>query len=200
MARDERDLVKLTDCHNPVEAGALREYLQANGVFAYVQGENHSSMLGAIGSIMIELNVLVQRGDLDEARDLLEAFTNANPISDEDWAEDGDGDDDDPVDLVDPPRAQLSISAIGKNPVTAAMLGIVPSFGFAHLYTGAFIRGFLLAATEVGGIMLLGTNLVLGIGLIATAMFVDVAAGAQRAAELRGDPELPPARVLSGKK
>jgi hypothetical protein len=199
MGGDERDLVKLTDCHNPVEAGALREYLQANGVFAYVQGENHSSMLGAIGSIMIELNVLVQRGDLDEARDLLEAFTNANPISDEDWAEGGD-DDDDSADLVDPPQARLSISKIGKNPVTAAMLGIVPSFGFAHYYTGAFIRGGLLAVTEVIGIMLLGTNLVLGIGLIASAMFVDIAAGAQRASELRGDPELPPARVLSGKK
>lgn len=195
MAGDERDLVKLTDCHNPIEAGALREYLEANGVFAYVQGENHSSMLGAIGSIMIELNVLVTRGDFDEARDLLEAFQNANPIDDDDFDEG-----DEPVELMPPPRAQLSVRNLGKNPVTAAMLGIVPSFGFAHFYTGAFYRGSFLATTEIAGIMLLGTSLMLGISLIATAMFIDVAAGAQRASELRGDPDVPPARVVRGKK
>jgi hypothetical protein len=199
MGAGDDELVKLTDCHNPVEAGAMREYLEANGIFAFVQGENHSSMLGAIGSIMIELNVLVRRRDYEEARALIDAFENANPIEDEDWQEDG-GDDGGPDGLVAPPRAQLSVSSVGKNPVTAAVLGLVPSFGFAHFYTGALFRGSILAATEIAGITLLGTNLVLGIGLIVVAMFVDVAAGSQRAAELRGQPDIPPARVLPGKK
>jgi hypothetical protein len=198
LGKSEHDLVRLTSCGNPVEAGALREYLEANGVQAFVQGEHHSSMLGQMGSFLIDLNVLVQQRQLGEAQGLLEAFENAEPLDEDD----GSYDDDDGGGLIEldpnPPRAELRVGRVGRRPKIAALLALVPSFGFAHFYTGAFIRGFILAAVETAGILLLATNLTLGIGLIALAIFVDLAAGSTRAGELaaREPPELPAARAI----
>lgn len=189
---DGRDLVHLTTCGNPIEAGALREYLADHGVFAYVQGEHHSSMLGQYGSFLIDLRVLVAEDRLDEARELYQAFREADPVDpDELDAEAG------VVDLdPNPPRAQL-VSGGGKRPAVAAMLAIVPSFGFGHFYSGAYGRGLFLAAVQAIGVALLTSDMVLGVGVIVAAMVIDlgdgmVCAGIQRDQQRA----LPAARVV----
>ena len=52
----------------------LREFLAAHGIDCLVQGEHHSSLLGAVG--FIELRILVPGPVADEARTLLESFRN----------------------------------------------------------------------------------------------------------------------------
>ena len=68
---DRGPLVRLTTCSDNYEAAALRAVLEANGIYSYVQGENHRAMLGHFGPY-IELNVLVGERDLAAAQTVLE--------------------------------------------------------------------------------------------------------------------------------
>ncbi len=77
---DGDDLVVLTDASGTVEAGAIRAFLEDNEIFVYVQGEHHSSLLGAVGAIAIGMNIMVPRSQLARAAELLEAYRHAEPI------------------------------------------------------------------------------------------------------------------------
>lgn len=66
-------LVLLHKCGSNDEASVLRGLLGAEGIFCFVQGEQHRSMLGAFGPY-IEPGVMVREADLDRAREVISGF------------------------------------------------------------------------------------------------------------------------------
>ncbi len=60
------DLVLFRNCADNIEASGLRALLEANGIYCVVQGEQHRSMLGALGAY-VEVNVLVPQTELGHA-------------------------------------------------------------------------------------------------------------------------------------
>jgi hypothetical protein len=64
--------VVLRNCGSNEEASVYRSLLDAHNIPCVIQGENHRSMLGAIGTY-IDLNLMVAAEDLDRARAVLEA-------------------------------------------------------------------------------------------------------------------------------
>lgn len=196
----DRDLCVLTIADNPVEAGALRAYLEDNGIFVYVQGEHHSSMLGQYGSFLIELNVMVPRAQLELARDLVVAFREGETVLDDDELDpeqdvalaalvDEDDEDDDDVSALRLKYDLRQVTGYG-------CLG----FGLGHFRASAPGRGLLLAATYLLaflGVGELGTNWLV---LIPVAMVTDVLGARARVRELHatasGRARLPSARVV----
>jgi hypothetical protein len=67
---ESHDLVLLQTCGDNAEASVLRSLLEANGIRAVVQGEQHRSMLGVLGPY-VELRVLISPADLPRAQALL---------------------------------------------------------------------------------------------------------------------------------
>jgi hypothetical protein len=155
------DLVPLTRCGNNIEASSLRSLLESNGIFCYVQGEQHRSMLGMLGAY-IELQLMVRRADLEQARELVESFHEALPSDDEPEA--------DPEEL---PAAQPGRP---KSMGVAVLVALGLTFGCAHFYLGRVAWGVILAVTEGIGIFILFThrNPPLGIALAATAIATDI--------------------------
>jgi|GEM_PF-2836475 len=194
---------RLTDAGNVMEAGALREFLEAHGIQCFVKGEQHASMLGSFGAA-IGFEVMVPTARFDEATALLAAFREAGPVDDLEaqalaaahpdggvWPEDaGEGD--------------TAETAMLRSPTTAMTLAVIPSLGCAHFYTGAFQRGLLLAGVQLFAVaMALKGNLAF-FGLAAAAIAADMLGGVSRVKTLNAEVQtagavrggLPQARLL----
>jgi hypothetical protein len=173
MAKGD-DLVFVATAPDPVMAAAMRGFLEGHGVFCHVQGENHSSILGARGVVLIDLRLLVPERDRDKAIELLEAFAAEAEVDGEEAEPEEEGE----------PRSLGGHGLSGRrNPRTATVLALVPSFGFGHMYARAFFRGMFLFTTEVVGITLLPTRLWVGITMIGLAIVTDALGGPVRARE-----------------
>src|SRR5688572_10072903 len=123
MAKGD-DLVFVATAPDPVMAAAMRGFLEGHGVFCHVQGENHSSILGARGVILIDLRLLVPERDKEKAIELLEAFVAETHVEDEGNEE-----------VDEEPRSLGGHGLSGRrNPRTAMVLAVFPSFGFGHMY------------------------------------------------------------------
>lgn len=68
---NENDLVMIRSCRDSGEANLLRSVLMDAGIHSFVQGENHRSMLGAMGTY-IELRLTVRAEDASRAKAILE--------------------------------------------------------------------------------------------------------------------------------
>ncbi len=187
-----QDLVYIGTASNQSEAGALRAYLEAYGVHAYVQGEHHSSLLGPLGGFFIELRVLVPEAEQELARELLEAFHSAEPLAEEaDVGEfaDVEAGEDESADTADDKVA---------SPRRVALLAIVPGFGLAHMVTGATGRGLGLMLLEALGLAwIVGGDVMRGTAMALVAVTLDLVFATRRAQE-RAQAGIPAARVRSG--
>gem|GEM_PF-5808982 len=67
------DLVFLVGAGDLNEAAILRGYLEHHGIYVYVQGEEHRSMLGMLGAY-VELRLMVPAASVEDAKEVLELF------------------------------------------------------------------------------------------------------------------------------
>jgi hypothetical protein len=139
----------------------------ARGIHAVVGAEHHASLLGPLGASFLSLDIWVDEEDAEEAaellRDLRERAVDA-PFEGEDGEGDDQGDDaeEDQGDhaiearLVEPPAlAGDSLRMqIERRRRTAAvlLLGCFVTFGTAHMFTRAWVRGVALACIEGMGL------------------------------------------------
>ncbi len=144
-------LVALMTCRDQVEAMGVRSLLESEGIEVLVQGEHHRALEGALLGAMIELRVMVRRGDLDDARELLEEVAYAEHLPPDDEVA--------PIEdksvlrfreQFDDPDADVPTSdAPARKPAMAAALAVLVPFGSGHIYarrpvTGAAIGVALL--------------------------------------------------------
>ena len=110
--KPDDELVLLTTCSDNLEASSLQSWLEANGVYCFLQGEHHRGLLGPLGPY-IELRVLVPSSAASLARSLALARLAPATLPDPDVEEgDDDGDDADEEALVDKPRRGLRVIAL----------------------------------------------------------------------------------------
>ncbi len=70
---DKRQLVTVKKLSNPLEAELMKNWLQAEGVEAYVEGSEASAMLAYAGNAIV-VRLLVDHSDADRARAMIVKF------------------------------------------------------------------------------------------------------------------------------
>lgn len=85
------DWTIVANCGSLPEAHLYRDLLQSAGIPCHIQGENHRSMLGLVGSY-IEINLMVPQTFEDDAIDILEDAASQlgeNVLTEDDIPSDG---------------------------------------------------------------------------------------------------------------
>ena len=180
----------------------------AHGIAVVVGAENHASLLGPLGSSFLSLDIWVDEDDSEEAVALLRDLRERDESAD-DEDDDDDGSDDDSAVLDSPEHGddgedgrnsgassvQLRIDRRRRTGV-ALLLGCFLTFGTAHMFTRAWMRGIALAALEIWGIVQLADGEELGGFAVAAAILVDLI-GALWRVRVTSRHALPAARVHS---
>lgn len=177
--------------------------LSARGITVVVGAENHSSMLGGLGGGFLSLDIWVAEEDAEEAaallRDLREPGLEGAGFHDSDEGDDRDdggrsaadsGADDDGRGADDDGRRgegdALACSALAPSDAfhlqidrrrrtgIALLLGCCVTFGTAHMFTRAWLRGIALGALELVGILQVAAGHRAGTIAIVGAVAADV--------------------------
>jgi hypothetical protein len=179
----------------------------ARGIAVVIGAEHHASLLPVIGGGFLSLDIWVASDDAEEASALLR-----------DLGDDGDASGTtttelDPADAHGAPATSPTADPAGDSddeladharlrgerhrPALALLVGVCITFGTAHMISGAWLRGVVLAAIEVAGILRVTSEQPLGNTLILAAITIDVVGALWRLRAARAD-RLPAARVRRG--
>jgi hypothetical protein len=122
----------------------LRSMFAARGIAIVVGAEHHASLFGAMNNSFLSLDIWVLDEDSEEAlallRDLREHGGAAGGAEIE-------ADDDGPGESV-----QLQLERRRRTAVVL-LTGLFLTFGTAHMYTRAWLRGLALATIQLAGIL-----------------------------------------------
>ncbi|MCA9674383.1 MAG: DUF2007 domain-containing protein [Kofleriaceae bacterium] len=196
--------IRIATCHNPADAALVRSMLSAHGIAAVVSGENHAGLLGGLAGGFISMDVWVDTEDAEQAaaliRDLREGVDDElaeDELVDEDTAEDAAlhaGTAGAVVWSADDPRVALEKR---RRTGAAVLLACCVTFGTAHMYTRAWLRGITLAALELVAIGEIQRSSWLGWPLFALAIATDLVGAVWRVrVEPAATGQVPTARLL----
>jgi hypothetical protein len=165
--------VRIGTCANAIDAAFVRSMFEARGIPIVIGAEHHASLLGPIHGAFLTLDIWVDSADADEAARLLHDLRSTDADSAPDPTEgvdaedlDGDGEwrarpaaappaaartdrDDDMRELID----RRARSYQRRRNVIAVLSGMILTFGTAHMFTGAWLRGLALALIEAYGFL-----------------------------------------------
>ena len=176
----------------------------AHGIAVIVGAENHAGLLAGLGGGFLSLDIWVDEEDSEEAEALLRDLRERNESSDVDDDDDDDDLDERGDDAAGEPGARATAGnslhlRIDRRRRTGVvlLLGCCITFGTAHMFSRAWMRGITLAAVEVVGLMQLWSGHEIGGLAVAAAIVVDLIGALWR---VRAAPRsaLPRARVLGG--
>jgi hypothetical protein len=164
----------------------------ARGIGVVIGAEHHASLFGPLGGSFLSLDIWVASDDAEEAVALLHDLRTGGHAADgeagEAGAEAGPPDEDD-RELEYEHRIRIEQR---RRAGLAILLGCFVTFGTAHMATGAWARGLVLAAVEMVGLryLLLGERF--GTAIILVAVIADLTGALWR---LRRQQTLPTARL-----
>lgn len=173
-------MVLVADCHDPAEATVIRTILSMHGIDAVIPEGASSAGVAAVGFIT---HVFVPRDRADEARELIAELRSYEK---EDAEEEPDEDGAAPVDVAGTIDRRKKIGA-------AVLFAILIQWGTGHMSTGAWKRGFALAAVQFVGARWLWNGDRNGLFLWVGAIVLDVVGAVMRCTRARAP--LPQARV-----
>ena len=217
---DQVSRLRIGTCSGPADAALIRSVFSARGIDVVVGAEHHSSMLAGLGGGFLSLDIWVDEADAEEALALLRdrrehdaSLPDGNEAGDEgDRTSDRTGDHDDaatgelaatgPPDDGDQTDNALEASfqqRIDRRRRTGIvlLLGCGITFGTAHMFTRAWLRGIALAAVELVGILHVRSGHSIGSLAVAAAVSADVL-GAVWRVWATPPSTLPVARLRSG--
>lgn len=131
-ARDDETVI-LARMQDAVEAGALRELLESEGISVATPGLTHRSLLGMAGGY-VEIVVRVPGKDLARAKELYEGFRATSPAGETEGAAH--------------PRDDDTVRTDRLRRV-AVFAAVCLTFGSGHFYARRWRAGFVLAVTEL---------------------------------------------------
>ncbi|HEX3473632.1 MAG TPA: DUF2007 domain-containing protein [Kofleriaceae bacterium] len=186
--------VRIGTCADPADAALIRSMFAARGLGVVIGAEHHASLLGPLGGSFLSLDIWVASDDAEEAAALLDDLRTGGRAAD--GQADGDAGaepsppDEDDRELEYEHRIRVEQR---RRASLAILLGCFITFGTAHMVTGAWARGLVLAAIEMVGLryLLLGERF--GTALILAAVITDLTGALWR---LRRQQTLPTARIL----
>ncbi len=180
--------VRIGTCADPADAALVRSVFSARGIGVVIGAEHHASLLGPIGSAFLSLDIWVASEDAEEAAALLRDLREGGPAAGgEPAAAPPDDEDDHELEYERRIRTEQR-RGVGL----ALLLGCFVTFGTAHMVTGAWARGLVLATIEVVGIRYLVLGEKLGTAIILAAVITDLIGALWR---LRRRRTLPTARI-----
>jgi hypothetical protein len=164
------DRVRIGTCSGPAEAALVRAAFEAHGIPIVINAEQHASMLGGLGGAFVPLHIFVREDRAEEAAALLEDLrahageAPADEDGDDDDGREADGGEGGADDADDADDAEEDAAAgeaapievrIARRRCTVAVLlvGFCVTFGTAHMLTGAWLRGLVLAVIEASAIV-----------------------------------------------
>jgi hypothetical protein len=157
MNPDPQTLVRLTECSSNIEASMLHAALEARGIYCFVQGENHRSLLGFLGPY-VALNLMVKAEDLEVARAFLLERTEGEQAA-----------------TPGPEERETRDAQHERSRNLARLLAVFPSFGSGHHRAGAHGRGLVFGAIQSYGIYLAATGKpLLGLGVAVLSIATDL--------------------------
>ena len=174
--------VRIGVCTGAADAALVRSVFSAHEIAVVIGAENHASLLGGLGDGFLTLDISVDERDAEAATALLGEIRTAPATVD------------DPDEELEGEAAWVEQRVDRKRRTgVVLLLACCITFGTAHMYTGAWLRGLALAALEVIGIRYAGPRPVVGALMIAAAIAVDLVGALLRARATRTN--LPAARV-----
>ena len=175
-------------CSGAADAALVRSVFTAHEIDVVIGAENHANLLGGLGDGFLTLDISVDEEDAEQASELLREIRAAAPPEPADDEDDDEGDD-------EAGWVEQRVDRRRKTGI-ALLLGCCITFGTAHMYTGAWLRGIALAGLEVFAIRYLAVSPVIGGAMIAAAIVIDVSGALVRARS--SELTLPAARVRRG--
>jgi hypothetical protein len=208
---DERvSRVRIGTCSGLADAALVRSIFTAHDIDVVVGTEHHAGVLTGLGGGFVSLDIWIDEEDREEALALLHDLRDPDlrcgaENENEDEDEDGKGHDQDAgndaagarPDARDAPGDSLHLR-IDRRRRTAVvlLLGSCITFGTAHMFTRAWMRGIMLAAVEIIGLMHVWNRHAAGGGIIASAVLADMI-GALWRVRAAPPPALPVARIVA---
>jgi hypothetical protein len=188
--------VRIGTCADPAEAALVKSAFAAFEIDLVIAAEHHASLLGAVGSNFLSLDIWVDGDDAEEAAALLRDLRSRGaPHAEASGLVETDPASSAPADDADDADDEVRLRTLRRRRASVALLvGCFITFGTAHMTVGAWRRGLGLAALEVFGfwqIMHLG-----GFGPITVvAAIVGDLVGTLALVRAANRPALPAARV-----
>ena len=202
--------VRIGTCSNPADAALVRSVFAAHEIDVVIGAEHHASLLGPLGGAFLSLDIWVAEVDAEEAaallHDLRERGAEATPDGeDEDHEEDGDAaegsaGDDAGQPTPAPPAPSAPSESLRwrldrrRRTGVVLLLGTFITFGTAHMFTRAWMRGIALAGLEILGFRYLAAGNSLGGAMVLSAIIYDLS-GAIWRVRMAPRTSLPVARV-----
>ena len=179
--------VRVATCSDAAEAAMVRAILDAHDIDVVIAGEHNASVLVGLAGSYVSLDVYVDAEDGERAAELIQSLREGEGV-------DEPPDDDDEAEGPDP---GVAIEARKRTGVVV-VLALCVTFGTAHLYTRAWMRGITLAAIEVVGLAQISEHPALGAAMIGGALLGDLVGALARVRRRRPEPPaLPVARLRS---
>lgn len=187
-----KNRVRIGTCSGPAEAAFVRSVFDAHDLPVVINGEMHASAMGGLGGF-IRLDILVDSEDAEDAAALLSDIrAGDHAVAEGDESLDGpEGDERADADGVWNAKQHTEASEVSLAGPAAAptsgfdtrrrrtggvlLLSVLPGFGAAHMATGAWGRGAMIAALNVVGIAYaVNGDFTLGGWLLFGARFADM--------------------------
>lgn len=164
----------------------VRAILDAHDIDVVIAGEHNASMLVGLAGSYVSLDVYVDSEDGERAAELIRSLREGEGV-------DEPPDDEDQAEGPDPHVAIETRKRTGA----AVLLALCVTFGTAHLYTRAWMRGITLAAIELVGFRQVMDNPPLGAAMIGGAIGFDLVGALVRVRRGRrpARPHVPVARL-----
>lgn len=177
--------VRIGTCSGPADAALVRSVFAAHDLRVFVSGEQHANMLGGMAGTFLSLDIWVAEEDAEEAAALLHEVRNHQPGGDEDEIEESDAEpeDDHVVHRIDRRRGTGIV----------ILLGVCVTFGTAHMYTRAWLRGMALAGFELFAFRYFAVQPAVAAAMLAGCVAADLIGALVRVRSNR--PTLPRARL-----
>jgi hypothetical protein len=189
--------VRIGTCADPADAALIRSVFAARGISVVIGAEHHASLLGPIGGAFLSLDIWVASDEAEEAAALLHDLRTGGHAVTGDVDEAGEADagaeasppDEDDGELEYERRLRIDQR---RRAGLVILLGCFVTFGTAHMVTGAWARGLVLATMQVAGIRYLVLGEKFGTAIILAAVIADLTGALWR---LRRQRTLPTARI-----
>jgi hypothetical protein len=155
--------VRIATCSNAAEAAMVRAILDAHDIDVVIAGEHNASVLVGLAGSYVSLDVYVEAEDSERAAELIRSLR-----------EGGEGVDEPPDDESPDvgPDPHLAIESRKRTGVVV-VLAFCITFGTAHMYARAWMRGITLAAIELVGFFQMRNDQVLGVSMFVGAVLCD---------------------------
>lgn len=69
----QNDMVIIHTARDTTEADIIKGALEAESILVYIQGYNHRSLLGMVGTY-VDINIMVKESDVDRAKECIKIW------------------------------------------------------------------------------------------------------------------------------